>query len=611
MFAPLVAKAKSTGPQPAKAVDQTHTPRPSLGDQATSSFVAPEPRPGAKTTGSNAARAAGQGTARLWDFSKISLRPSGLAEQPQTSPLHWPPRLPIQAKLKVGAVDDPLEHEADRVADQVMRMPAPEVARTPTPQQVSRKGSEWQEEEKLQKKEAVPAAPALSEAPPSVHAALRSPGEPLDAAARAYFEPRFGRDLGAVRLHTQGSAAAAACSINARAYTLGHNIAFAHGEYAPNTPAGRLLLAHELAHVAQNRRSADGATVRRDPAPAEPPPQIVSEVWEVAGRQVVVVEVNGQRRAFYRRSTSVDKGRASGHVGPQEGDWAPFDGFSIRRDPKSGKVIDGYFEKNDYYQKLMGNDPLYGRGTSENLRIADWLKKQTLPGAEPAEWRFVQAQLQGLKVPVKQTLPEVPEIAPVLPSARSVHGTIEGGPGGNAVAEAAPEIASVAATSGARAVGRFLAREAPGLVLQLALMAAFPPSVNFHNEKMNELGPTKVNPSVQDALVKQVPTIDKLLNDQNSSKSVYANVTLDLDYAIDPSGAPDLNLYLENASFLDMKITNENVDTLPRAYNTESRHGKMRKTYSLLIYEAEGDEYFPPGEGRGADDPQSAKSYNQ
>ena len=384
MFAPLVAKAKSTGPQPAKAVDETHTPRPSLDDQATSSFVAPQPSrtgspPGAKTTGSNAARAAGQGTAPSWDFSKISLHPSGLAEQPQTSLLHWPPRLPIQAKFKVGAVDDPLEREADRVADQMMRMPAPRVA----PPQISRKCADCEDEQKLQKKEAVPAAPALSEAPPSVHAALRSPGEPLDAATRAYFEPRFGRDLGAVRLHTQGSAAAAACSINARAYTLGNNIAFAHGEYAPNTPAGRLLLAHELTHVAQNRRSADGATARRDPAPAEPPPQIVSEVWEVAGRQVVVVEVNGERRAFYRRSTSVDKGRALGHAGPQEGDWAPFDGFSIRRDPKSGRVIDGYFEKNDYYQKLMGNDPLYGRGTSENLRIADWLKKQTCRGRSP------------------------------------------------------------------------------------------------------------------------------------------------------------------------------------------------------------------------------------
>ena len=261
MFAPLVAKAKSTGPQPAKAVDETHTLRRSLGDQATSSFVAPQPSrtgsaPSAETTGSNAARAAGQGTALSWDFSKISLHPSGLAEQPQTSPLHWPPCLPIQAKLKVGAVDDPLEHEADRVADQVMRMPAPEVATTPTPQQVSRMGSEWQEEEKLQKKEAVPAAPTLSEAPASVHAALRSPGEPLDAATRGYFEPRFGRDFSSVRVHTDAAAAQSARDVNAQAYTVGHTIAFDSGQFAPGSHEGRRLLAHELTHALQQGASA-------------------------------------------------------------------------------------------------------------------------------------------------------------------------------------------------------------------------------------------------------------------------------------------------------------------------------------------------------------------
>jgi hypothetical protein len=256
MFAPLVAKAKSTGPQPAKAVDQTHAPRPSLDDQATSSFVAPQPSrtgsaTGAKTIGSNAPRAAGQGPARSWDFSRISLHPSGLAGQPQTSSLHWPPRLPIQAKLKVGAVDDPLEREADRVADQVMRMPAPEVATTPAPLQISRKCADCEDEQKLQKKEAVPAAPALSEAPPSVHAALRSPGQPLDAATRGYFEPRFGRDFSSVRVHTDAAAAQSAREVNAHAYTVGNTIAFDSGRFAPGSHEGRRLLAHELTHALQ------------------------------------------------------------------------------------------------------------------------------------------------------------------------------------------------------------------------------------------------------------------------------------------------------------------------------------------------------------------------
>ena len=64
--------------------------------------------------------------------------------------------------------------------------------------QVSRKCAECEEEDKLQKKEAATAAPALSEAPASVHATLRSPGQPLDAATRAFFEPR-GSDTTSLR----------------------------------------------------------------------------------------------------------------------------------------------------------------------------------------------------------------------------------------------------------------------------------------------------------------------------------------------------------------------------------------------------------------------------
>jgi hypothetical protein len=126
----------------------------------------------------------------------------------ETSPAAPAPRLPgpIQAKLKVGAVDDPLEHEADRVADQVIRgMPAPEGAFSSAPTQVSRKCAECDDDEKLQMKEAGPHA-ASAEVPAIVHEALRSPGNPLNAATRAYFEPRFGHDFAGVRVHTGTSA---------------------------------------------------------------------------------------------------------------------------------------------------------------------------------------------------------------------------------------------------------------------------------------------------------------------------------------------------------------------------------------------------------------------
>ena len=177
---------------------------------------------------------------------------------------------PIQAKLAVGSLSDPLEDEADRVADQVMRMPSPEIAPTAGPPQISRKCAACEEEQGLQKKEAGIAEPDQSEAPASVYEVLRSPGQPLDEAIRAYFEPRFGHDFSQVRVHSGTTAEQSAKDVNARAYTVGHNIVFGSGRPAFGTHAGRRLIAHELAHVVQQSRfgasrgwNAAGKTITR------------------------------------------------------------------------------------------------------------------------------------------------------------------------------------------------------------------------------------------------------------------------------------------------------------------------------------------------------------
>lgn len=165
--------------------------------------------------------------------------------------------LPIQAKLVVGAVDDPLEREAGAVADHVMRMPDPALSIGVAPLQISRKceacEKEDEDEEKLQMKPASGSLPQTSEPPAIVHTVLRSPGRPLDATSRAYFEPRFAHDFSGVRVHTDGRAAKSARSIGASAYTAGSNIAFAAGRFSPATSSGRRLLAHELTHVVQQR----------------------------------------------------------------------------------------------------------------------------------------------------------------------------------------------------------------------------------------------------------------------------------------------------------------------------------------------------------------------
>ncbi|MET0622224.1 MAG: DUF4157 domain-containing protein [Pyrinomonadaceae bacterium] len=91
-------------------------------------------------------------------------------------------------------------------------------------------------------------------------------GSPLAPELRAYFEPRLGLDLGGVRVHTGAQASAAARSLGAAAYAVGEDVVFGDGAYAPGTAAGRRLVAHELAHVAQQR----GAAASQSPVVSRP-----------------------------------------------------------------------------------------------------------------------------------------------------------------------------------------------------------------------------------------------------------------------------------------------------------------------------------------------------
>ena len=110
------------------------------------------------------------------------------------------------------------------------------------------------------------------EAPAVVKDALRSPGEPLDRSTRALMEQRFGHDFSQVRVHTDARASDSADAVNARAYTVGHHVAFGPHEYAPRSVEGQRLLAHELTHVVQQGASAGAANtpVLRQEKPVPP-----------------------------------------------------------------------------------------------------------------------------------------------------------------------------------------------------------------------------------------------------------------------------------------------------------------------------------------------------
>jgi hypothetical protein len=318
MFAPLVAKAKTKAAASSTSkqapTHSTHLARPfgwvtldqanilqrSIGNQATLRLRAqraknltghepnghnePEAEPASLTS-----QRTGPGVS--WDFSKIPVFPPGQPNRLATPspPSRYPlsgiiqSKLIVRSSLAVGEANDPLEHEADGVADRVMRMPDPVPVAQTVPPHIGRKSGTSEEgdkqalrpkreagkvfqseaQEKRQPKTIAQPARHTAEAPPIVNDVLRQEGQPLDGATRAFFEPRFGYDLSPVRVHADGRAATAADAVQARAYSVGTDIVFGSGEYQPATTGGKHLLGHELAHTMQQSGGRPSALRRK------------------------------------------------------------------------------------------------------------------------------------------------------------------------------------------------------------------------------------------------------------------------------------------------------------------------------------------------------------
>lgn len=158
---------------------------------------------------------------------------------------------PLQAKLAISEPGDAYEQEADRVAEQVIQM---------LPADVSKRQNRRAAQEMVQRR-ATGSATGLAVAPPSVHSVLRSPGWPLQPALQEEMGHRFGYDFSNVRVHTGAAAEQSARDVNAHAYTVGSNIVFGTGQFAPERQKGQRLLAHELAHVVQQTMSFPGKAV--------------------------------------------------------------------------------------------------------------------------------------------------------------------------------------------------------------------------------------------------------------------------------------------------------------------------------------------------------------
>lgn len=225
----------------------------------------------------------------------------------------------LQAKLTISEPGDVYEKEADRVADQVMRMPDPMLQRQNKPGEeeedkvlqtkpladsisplVQRQVDEEEMKEKqIQAKEAAGEAPEIS---PDIHTRitdLHASGESLPKSTREFFEPRFGYKFSQVRIHTDAQAAKLAQEVNARAFTVGSDIAFGTEQYSPRTSSGKRLLAHELTHVIQQGGESNHSTavLRHNKKIA---PQIQREATALAAAGVVLSGVSvAQDRISY------------------------------------------------------------------------------------------------------------------------------------------------------------------------------------------------------------------------------------------------------------------------------------------------------------------------
>lgn len=194
----------------------------------------------------------------------------------------------VQAKLQVGAPNDALEQEADRVAELVTRTPlavndsagADSIIKSlASPAELQRACASCNEDETVQAKASSahgvadhslqdlarlrlgsePQSPSFADV---LDRARSAGGDALPNPVRQYMEPRFRHDLGNVRVHHDDRATELARSIQARAFTIGPHIFFRRGEFQPSTWSCQKLLAHELTHVVQ-QNAAPGPTTRR------------------------------------------------------------------------------------------------------------------------------------------------------------------------------------------------------------------------------------------------------------------------------------------------------------------------------------------------------------
>lgn len=176
---------------------------------------------------------------------------------------------------------------------------------------IHRKCDACEEEEEPVQRKALPSGGGIAaQSPAHVREAIGAGGRPLDLESRRFFEPRFCHDFSYVRVHTDPRAADSARAVNALAYTAGRDIVFNSGKYAPHTPAGQRLLAHELTHFVQQGSGYAAPGIQRD---GEPGTSVYSEHSDVTGTSAAEPNVwtgTVRREEHTASGTLIHTGRA-------------------------------------------------------------------------------------------------------------------------------------------------------------------------------------------------------------------------------------------------------------------------------------------------------------
>jgi Domain of unknown function (DUF4157) len=261
--------------------------------------------------------------------------------------------LTIQPKLTVNAPEDTYEREADQIADKVMSMPErqPESAGDGSPARRDEQAANKQAtHERVQTKRVSASDSGQMAAPPIVHEALRSTGQPLDASTRGEMESRFGQDFSQVRVHTDSLAAESAQNVEAEAYTVGHKVVFGAGRYEPASAEGRRLLAHELTHVLQQRADshAPAHLARKSPPKTPPaPPKPKPQKFTILGT------------GFQAVTDPTSKAVTLSHTGKSADGWtfapAGADKFTATRSPDKFQYVHASGKIEAFIQKTIVN----------------------------------------------------------------------------------------------------------------------------------------------------------------------------------------------------------------------------------------------------------------